>query len=87
MTVVLAPNLVALAWDHAMGDNSTAKGGGVSSFPGYVTNLLTMNVAQNSWNYEFFTAVGTSLGNSFDPVTQIIQPCEILVQSRWSPIA
>ena len=60
----ITPNLVAPAFDHAMGDN----GGFLDGNPvNYVTNLTSMNVAQNSWNYEFFNDIGTSLGQLFNP--------------------
>jgi hypothetical protein len=62
----ITPSLVAPAWDHSIGTNATPNGGGVESLPNYVANLGTNNVAQNSWNYEFFNNVGTSLA-SFNP--------------------
>jgi hypothetical protein len=51
--------------DHAMGDNSTANGGGVTatSEAEYMTFLDTYNVAQNSWKYHWFVG-------SFDPTTE-----------------
>jgi hypothetical protein len=57
---------VAPAFDHAMGDNGTLNGGGDASPVSYLTNIATKNVAQNSWNYEFFNNLGTSLEH-FDP--------------------
>ena len=64
----IAPSLIAPAWDHALGTNATPNGGGVK-FPNPVTYpgaLAAHNVAQNSWNYEFFNNPGTSLA-SFNP--------------------
>lgn len=54
------PGLGIVQWDHAIGDNSTSQGGGtvipnnVNDPTGYATLLANNNVAQNSWNYEFF---------------------------------
>jgi hypothetical protein len=62
----ITPSLVAPAYDHAMGDNGTLNGGGDASPVSYLTNIATKNVAQNSWNYEFFNNLGTSLEH-FDP--------------------
>ena len=64
----IAPSLIAPAWDHALGTNATPNGGGVkfanaATYPGA---LAVRNVAQNSWNYEFFNNPGTSLA-SFNP--------------------
>ncbi len=51
-------------WDHAMGDNSTANGGGVTATNAteYLNYLAQYNVAQQSWRYSWFDAFGT-----FDP--------------------
>ena len=62
----ISPSLVAPAWDHAVGDNLTANGAGVSNLLTYGAALTTENVAQNSWSYEFFNNLGTSL-EFFDP--------------------
>jgi hypothetical protein len=62
----IAPSLVAPAWDHSFGDNYTANGAGDETLGSYGTNLSTRNLVQNSWNYEFFNAVGTSLA-AFNP--------------------
>lgn len=45
--------------DHAVGDNNTANGDGiVAGDPGaYAVNISNNNVAQNSWNYEFFNSM------------------------------
>ena len=40
--------------DHALGDNSTGNGAGISDEPNYVANIASLNLAQNSWNMEFF---------------------------------
>jgi hypothetical protein len=62
----ITPSLVAPAFDHSIGTNLTLNGQGVESFVNYVANIGTNNVAQNSWNYEFFNNLGTSL-ESFNP--------------------
>lgn len=51
-------------WDHAMGDNTTVNGGGVSATNAteYATYLSQYNVAQQSWRYSWFDAFST-----FDP--------------------
>jgi hypothetical protein len=51
--------------DHALGDNSTGNGGGVSDRASYATNVAIQNVAQNSWNIAFFQADPRFA--SFDP--------------------
>lgn len=59
----IAVSLVAPGFDHAIGDNS----GFFSDDPAtYASNIGFYNVAQNSWNYEFFNNLGTSLA-FFDP--------------------
>ena len=52
--------------DHAMGDNATGNGGGTvaASRAEYELLLATKNVAQNSWNMEFFDDAGS--GFPFD---------------------
>lgn len=50
--------------DHALGDNSTPNGGGTVDIPNYGANIGVFNVAQNSWNYEFFN---DAPWNIFDP--------------------
>ncbi|KAA5545512.1 PEP-CTERM sorting domain-containing protein [Roseiconus nitratireducens] len=40
--------------DHAIGNNSTANGGGESNPINYASLIANNNVAQNSWNMEFF---------------------------------
>jgi hypothetical protein len=54
--------------DHAIGDNYTGNGEGsqATDNPSYVALLTGNNVAQNSWNYEFFD--NTPFDN-FDPAT------------------
>lgn len=42
-----------VAWDHALGDNATANGGGVADPLTYASNLAEFNVAQNSWAVTF----------------------------------
>ncbi len=43
-------------WDHAIGDNTTPNGGGVSATdgPSYEALIAANNVAQNSWRNTFF---------------------------------
>lgn len=59
--------------DHAIGDNSTAAGDGVTAADpaGYAALIAANNLAQNSWNYEFFNEItdGLFLSQlaSFDP--------------------
>ncbi|WP_418315787.1 hypothetical protein [Piscinibacter sakaiensis] len=64
----ITPNAVPPAWDHSLGTNATGNGAGIEDVdpPTYLANLGTFNVAQNSWNYEFFNNIGTSLA-SFNP--------------------
>jgi hypothetical protein len=52
--------------DHAIGDNGTSNGGGtVAADPvAYVALLAANNVAQNSWNLDFFNELA---GKTFDP--------------------
>jgi hypothetical protein len=51
--------------DHSFGNNSTAQSAGVeaTTVAGYATLLANNNLAQNSWNYDFFD----SLAFPFDP--------------------
>jgi len=65
-TLDFDPINVALA-DHAIGDNSTANGAGVNAGnnPGtYVALIGANNLAQNSWNMEFFNNAPFDI---FDP--------------------
>ncbi|MFD0797126.1 HYR domain-containing protein [Maribacter chungangensis] len=52
--------------DHAIGDNATANGGGTvaTDAAGYAALLAANNVAQNSWNLDFFDELA---GKNFDP--------------------
>lgn len=65
------PETGTVQWDHAIGDNTTGNGGGMSISNGandaalYGTRLDDYNVAQNSWNYQFFDAPGNAL-DGFD---------------------
>lgn len=54
--------------DHSFGDNSTGNGGGVEAGNSteYSSYLNTYNVAQNSWNYQFFLSSSPFL-SGFDP--------------------
>jgi hypothetical protein len=60
-------------WDHSFGDNDTLQGQGVeasTTIPGeFQIFVTTKNVAQNSWNYEFFNNPGTCLW-TFDPAVE-----------------
>lgn len=60
----ITPTVDVPFWDHAMGDNSTANGAGVSATTEaeYLDYLSLYNVAQQSWRYSWFDAFGT-----FDP--------------------
>jgi hypothetical protein len=52
--------------DHAMGTNATTAATKViaANASQYATNISTLNVAQNSWNYDFFDGqAGTALEN------------------------
>lgn len=51
---------VAGYWDHAIGTNATPNGGGTSAGdnPTYLALIAANNVAQNSWNMEFFDDAG-----------------------------
>jgi len=66
----ITPSLVAPLFDHAFGNNNTPNDGGTpaENLVTYQNNLDSTdhNVAQNSWNYEFFNNLGTSL-EFFDP--------------------
>ncbi len=59
----ITPGIVP-AWDHALGDNTTADGAGVSDAGNYAANIAIYNLAQNSWNWEFFNEAPF---NTFDP--------------------
>lgn len=51
--------------DHAVGNNGTGNGNGAVAVDSasYLALLNTNQVAQNSWNYEFFNNPGTALEN------------------------
>ena len=53
-----------LAADHALGHNSTGNGDGISDPLNFLTNISVFNVAQNSWNMEFFDGPGFPFINS-----------------------
>lgn len=52
----ITPSVSAPWYDHSMGDNTTANGAGVEAVdsPTYLSNLASLNVAQNSWRYSWF---------------------------------
>ncbi len=63
----ITPTLPDPASDHEFGDNSSMDSGmQATDVASYLMLLDTKNVAQNSWNYEFFNEQGTSL-TAFDP--------------------
>jgi hypothetical protein len=64
----ITPTLLTPAWDHAIGSSGTPNGGGQSTDDEATYEMLIglNTVAQNSWNYEFYNNLGTSLA-SFDP--------------------
>lgn len=51
--------------DHGIGNNGTGNGGGAVAADAteYADLILKNQVAQNSWNYEFFNNPGTALEN------------------------
>ena len=53
-------------WDHSIGTNATPNGGGTEAgdAPTYATLIANNNLAQNSWNMEFFNDAPF---NTFDP--------------------
>jgi len=60
------PNPATIYWDHSIGNNSTASGAGVeaTSVPQYVNLIANNNLAQNSWQLNFFSGL---LSPPFDP--------------------
>jgi len=66
----ITPSILNPFADHAIGDNTTGNGGGVKATDAasYVNLLAANNVAQNSWNYEFFNDLGDVL-DGFNPHT------------------
>ncbi len=65
-TLPFTAPLVMPFWDHAIGDNSTGSGGGstAGSSGAYASLLAANNLAQNSWNPEFFNEAPF---DGFDP--------------------
>lgn len=55
--------------DHAIGDNTTGNGDGVSAADAtaYASMISSKNVAQNSWNYGFFNGSGFGVLEGIDP--------------------
>ncbi len=83
--------------DHAIGNNATGNGGGTKATdrPSYLGLIGSNNVAQNSWNMEFFdsvsfpfdanvTGVYTIRLTAFDGATQVAQS-QITVSSVPEP--
>ncbi len=64
----ITPTILNPFADHAIGTNATGNGAGVKATDAaaYVNLLAANNVAQNSWNYEFFNDLGGVL-DGFDP--------------------
>jgi hypothetical protein len=64
----ISPSLIAPAWDHSTGNNTTTSSNDnvAGTAAAYQVNIAVDNVAQNSWNYEFYNTLGTSL-EFFDP--------------------
>jgi len=64
----ISASLLVPFWDHATGNNTTLNGAGTSASDEATYGMLIEenNVAQNSWNYEFFNNLGNSLA-TFDP--------------------
>ncbi len=62
----ITPSVAAPFFDHAIGDNTTANGGGTTAVDAttYSNLLANNNVAQNSWRYDFFLNGPLA---SFDP--------------------
>jgi hypothetical protein len=69
--LLFARNKILAICDHSFGDNGTGQGLAVeaSSPEDFQTFVTTKNVAQNSWNYEFFNNPGTCLW-TFDPAVE-----------------
>ena len=63
----ITPNVSVPYYDHSLGDNATTSATDVvaGDGPTYTAGLATLNVAQNSWNYEFFN--DGSPWDQFDP--------------------
>ncbi len=80
------------AADHALGNNTTGNGGGVSDAANYATLIDSNNVAQNSWNMEFFNNVpfdtfNPNLDGTYDFVlTALNESEETLAQTRMQII-
>jgi hypothetical protein len=65
-------DLINVAYaDHSIGDNSTGNGAGTEAasgnIPQYQGLISSLNVAQNSWNYDFFDGVGGTALEDWNP--------------------
>jgi len=62
----ITPSGPAPYWDHSIGTNATPQGGGTEAgdAPTYAGLIAANNLAQNSWNMEFFNDAPF---NTFDP--------------------
>ena len=58
-------------YDHALGTNATGNGEGVSDPANYFSLINTNNVAQNSWNVEFFNDEQFTFTNTDDGLYDI----------------
>ena len=67
----ITPSVPAPMYDHSLGDNMTTDATDVVAADpvAYASALGTLNVAQNSWNYEFFNDAPF---DSFDPVDNAV---------------
>lgn len=58
-------------FDHALGTNATGNGDGVSDLGNYLSLINSNNVAQNSWNVEFFNDEQFTFTNTDDGLYDI----------------
>jgi hypothetical protein len=66
-SIPYTPPVPVDSYDHSMGDNTTANGGGVEVYSdpvAYAANLAQYNVLQQAWNWEFFNEAPF---DTFDP--------------------
>ena len=73
--------------DHAIGNNATPNGGGTTATdrPSYLGLIAANNVAQNSWNMEFFDNAG--MGFPFDGRTQGVYDFRLTAFDAGSQVA
>lgn len=58
-------------FDHALGTNATGNGDGISDLGNYLSLINSNNVAQNSWNVEFFNDEQFTFTNTDDGLYDI----------------